>query len=209
MSVIKREPEIAIRYIGSISDETSTEAQAIKNIMVACDNDFVPPLSWREKASGAIGDQNLHAPDIRPYWLEILAQKNIVALAEDGEVVAFMSFKSKYAHPEYFPDVVKEGDGINYISTICVLSDYRRFGITRRFYEMMEENLPPSVHGECVSTRTWATNDGHIRLLEKRGYVLTYTIPEDRVLDTGEKLDTVYFCKRLASSIGQGGNYND
>jgi len=198
MSVTKAEPKIDIRHVGSITDKTSAEAQAIKSILIACNNDFVPPLAVREKASGSIAGQKFHEPDIDPYWSQILEQENIVALNTSGEIIALMSFKNKYSHPEYFPGVAKEGDTINYISTICVLVDYRRFGITRRFYEMMEGNLPQNIHGECVSTRTWATNDGHIRLLEKRGYALTYTIPEDRVSETGEKLDTVYFCKRLS-----------
>ena len=170
MSVAKTEPKIDIRFLGSIPNQNSSEAQAIKSIMIACDNEFVPPLSLRESASRAISGQHLHEYDITLYWSQILAQENIVALNEGGDIVAFMSFKNKYSDAENFSGIVKDGDIINYISTICVLHDYRRLHITSRFYDLMEGNLPRTVHGDCVSTRTWATNEGHIRLLEKRGY---------------------------------------
>ena len=197
MSGTKAEIKVDIRYLGSIADKNSKEAQAIKEIIIACDNDFIPPLTFRGDAKAPIKEQELHESDVTPYLTQVLAQENIVALNEESEIVAFMSFKNKYPHTENFPGVYKDGDVVNYISTICVLEEYRRFGITRRFYELMEESLPKSVWGECVSTRTWSTNDGHLRLLEKRGYTLTHTIPEDRVTETGEKLDTVYYCKRL------------
>jgi ribosomal protein S18 acetylase RimI-like enzyme len=125
----------------------------------------------------------------------VLAQENIVAVNAANEIVAFMSFKNHYPHSENFPGVAEKCDVISYISTICVLCEYRRFGIARRFYELVETKLPQNIN--CVSTRTWSTNNSHIRLLEKRGYALTRTIFNDRVTDTGEKLDTVYFCKRV------------
>ena len=161
MSVTKTKPKIDIRYFGSIKDQNSTEAQAIKSIMIACDNDFVPPLSHREDASKPLGVQK-SPDDITPYWLEIIAQENIVAQNKKGDIVAFMSFKNKYQDAEKFSGVVKDGDTINYISTICVLHDYRRLGIASRFYDWMEVKLPRTVRGECISTRTWSTNNGHI-----------------------------------------------
>jgi ribosomal protein S18 acetylase RimI-like enzyme len=191
-------PKITIRYLGSIMDQNSAEAQAIKDIMIACDEEFVPPLSFREDTTKNMVDQHADKADITPYWKIVLTQENIAAFSEAGEVIAFMSFINNYKYAEYFPGVVENGDRINYVSTICTLKDYRGQGITSRFYEMMESSLPSSICGACVATRTWSTNDVHIHLLEKRGYELTHTKKKDRVTKTGEHLDTVYFCKRVA-----------
>jgi ribosomal protein S18 acetylase RimI-like enzyme len=168
--------------------------------MQVCDKEFVPPLSFRTDALAKIADQHADQADITPYWRQILAQNNLVAANRAGEIVAFMSFKNEFEQAEYFAGVAESGDVINYISTICVLPDYRRLHITSRFYDLMEEDLPPIAHGECVATRTWSANQSHIRLLNKRGYKLTYTIPNDRSTESGEKLDTIYFCKQVARS---------
>lgn len=50
---------------------------------------------------------------------------------------------------------------------------------------------------QYVSTRTWSTNISHINLLKKRNYENTYTIRNDRILEDGTKVDTVYFGKNL------------
>jgi L-asparaginase len=161
--------------------------------MEACDNDFIPPMSYRADAKADIKDMKVGDRDITTYWTTILGQKNIIALIDD-EVVAFLSFRHK-EDIQHFQTVVSE-EVINYVSTICVLKEYRGHHITSHFYDMLEGNMdiPEDVRGQCVATRTWNENAAHIGLLQRRGYTLSHTTFEDRNYE-GIQYDTVYYCK--------------
>lgn len=184
---------VTYKYIGTIKDKNSNEALSIKKIMESCDNDFIPPMSYRDSSTADINEQSLHGKNIIPYWEQILMQNNIVALI-DNEIVAFLSFRHDYIKDKFQP--VVQNEIINYISTICVLKKYRGHHITSHFYEMLENNndIPADVACDCIATRTWNENIAHINLLQKRGYTLTHTTFEDRDYD-GIKYDTVYYCK--------------
>jgi hypothetical protein len=196
--------KINFEYVGVIADDTSDVAKAIREIMVQCDGDFVPPLSIREDATKNMSDQETHERDIEPYFQTILKQENLVAYCDD-KIVAFMSFRSSEPY-DCFSPTAKIDDKINYVSTICVLDGYRGHRITSGFYDIMEISdrlpieLPPDVIGTCVATRTWHTNDSHLGLLKKRGYILTKTIADDRRWNN-EVFDTVYYCKSLSNHI--------
>ena len=184
---------IIYKYIGTIENKDSVEATAIKGIMEACDDDFIPPMSHRSSSTANLNEQSLHDKDIVPYWEKILEQKNIVAFV-DNKIIGFLSFCHDYKK-NYFQPIV-QNETINYISTICILKDYRGHHITSHFYDMLENNqdLPVDVICDCVATRTWNENIAHIGLLQKRGYTLTHTTFEDRNYN-GIKYDTVYYCK--------------
>ena len=64
-------------------------------------------------------------------------------------------------------------------------------------YEYIENILINNIESPYISTRTWASNIPHINLLKKRSYENTYTIKNDRILEDGTKIDTVYFGKNL------------
>lgn len=183
----------------------STELMKYKNymdnileILVECDKEFVPPLSSRNSTKQT--DFNfigIYDTDNKPmeYFKKIIEQHNILAI-EDGIVVAFMSFVYKYDRNEFFHK--NNIDDINnYISTICVKKEFRRKGITGKMYEYIENSLPKEIASQYVSTRTWSTNLAHINLLKKRNYENTHTIKNDRILEDGTKVDTLYFGKNL------------
>lgn len=184
---------VTYEYVGTIEDEASEIAVAIKGIMESCDDDFIPPMSCRNSATADINEQTLHSKDIVPYWQQILSQKNIVAYI-NNEIVGFLSFRHDYVRDKFLP--VVQNEVINYISTICIIKKYRGQHITSHFYDMLENNndIPEDMACECVATRTWNENIAHIGLLQKRGYTLTHTTFGDRDFD-GIKYDTVYYCK--------------
>jgi ribosomal protein S18 acetylase RimI-like enzyme len=190
--------DIQLKYVGSIADPMSDKAVAIKRLLIKHDNDFVPPLSFREDATRAIADMKLHETDIVPYFETILAQKNIIAL-HDNKIIAFLSFQHNYENHFPFSTVAKEGDVINYISTIIVEKEFRRLLVANRLYEFIEHSLPNDMSSQCVSTRTWSTNESHIKLLAKRDYELTCTMHKDRRTSVG-LLDSIYFCKRITAN---------
>jgi len=192
-----------IAFVGSLPNVNDPVAKAIKNLIIKCDKDFIPPLSSR----GIVGGRDIENGDVKDvgvqdderYFRIVLKQKNIVAYCEDN-IVAFMSFRHNEPH-DPFTGVVEAGDVVNYVTTICVEEKYRGYGIASRFYDFVENknnDLPKEVYGDCVATRTWHTNVPHIELLKKRGYSLTHILVNDRDgNEPGEKLDTVYYCKRL------------
>jgi len=191
---------IRIAFVGSLTDVNDPVAKAIKNLIIMCDDDFIPPLSSRGSTKGAIATMDMHVKDYEPYFKIVLGQKNIVAYCED-KIVAFMSFRHNEPH-DNIESVAKDGDIVNYVTTICVDKEYRGCRIATSFYEFIENknnDFPKEVFGECVATRTWHTNLPHIKLLCKRGYSLTHTLPKDRRVNNtkSEELDTVYYCKRL------------
>lgn len=170
----------------------------ILDILVECDKEFVPPLSSRNSTKQA--DFNFigsYDTDNKPmeYFKKITEQHNILVI-QDGIVIAFMSFIYNYDRNEFFNKNNIE-DINNYISTICVRKEFRRKGITEKMYEYIENVLPKDIASKYVSTRTWSTNISHINLLKKRNYENTYTIKNDRILEDGTKVDTVYFGKNL------------
>ena len=197
----KKELVIRLEFIGTLKSFDDPVAVAMRKLIVMCDEDFIPPLSYRADTVTPIAKMDVHEKNLEPYFKMVSKQNNVVAYCDD-EIVAFMSFRHDYPH-DHFNSVVQDGDVINYVSTICVDKDFRRHGIAKSFYDLIENknnDLPQEVYGDCVATRTWDTNESHIKLLEKRGYELTDTLPEDRTTKKDEKLDTVYYAKRLTSA---------
>lgn len=188
-----------IKYLKPIEFiECKNYMNNILDILVECDKEFVPPLSVRNSTKQT--DFNfigIHDTDNKPmeYFRKITEQHNILTI-EDGIVIAFMSFINDYDKNEFFHKN-NIADINNYISTICVRKEFRRKGITEKMYEYIENNLPKDRASLYVSTRTWSTNLAHINLLKKRNYENTYTIKNDRILEDGTKVDTVYFGKNL------------
>ena len=111
-------------------------------------------------------------------------EQKILAMLENGKLLGFVSFRENFTS-----DVVKEETLPNiYISTLVVRSEARGMGLTKKAYAYLFESLYPERH---VFTRTWSTNNAHIRILSGFGFSELKRIPNDR----GAGIDTVYYCK--------------
>lgn len=146
------------------------------------DHEFVPPLSARESTyqSNLTGHQTIKT-EPKHYFEALQKQAFLLAVSED-EVIGFMSFRLHYASK----DLNDQVDTI-YITTVIVSETHRGKGITTRFYtELLQiaEEL-----GRPVMTRTWSTNDSHIRVLNKMGLKEIKRIDNGR----GPGIDTVYY----------------
>jgi ribosomal protein S18 acetylase RimI-like enzyme len=180
---------IKLEYTESIVE--SEKLNDIWNILCECDKEFVPPLSARESSyqSNLTVEEN---NDVLPhsYYEVMMKQHFILAIEEEnGKVVGFMTFKNGYSCPElenYSPS--------NYITTICVQKAYRNYGITRKFYSMIQSDaLPSKVKQPFISTRTWSTNDAHLHVLDSIGFKVSERLIDHR----GPSIDTVYFAKAI------------
>lgn len=157
----------------------------IWELLCRYDHAFIPPLSARENTY----QSNLSSgspTNVKPkkYFEMLKEQSFLVALVQD-RVVGFMSYR-----PRYVCQDLEDGIETTYVTTIIVEEEQRGQGITTSFYKQMfafhEED-------ETVTTRTWSTNDDHIRVLMKLGFELVKTIGDSR----GEGIDTVYYRKTV------------
>ena len=178
-------------------DINTDAAKSVYDLLIACDKEFVPPLSTRNTTTQVDFSSNCILSEMYPYqyWVDILKQQNILAIA-DNHVIGIMSFKYNYKLSECFDTHIRIDSINNYISTICINKNYRGYGIAGKLYNYIENNLPNGYKSDYVSTRTWSTNRNHINLLYKYNYMLIYAIADDRE-HNGIKLDTLYFIKHL------------
>lgn len=188
--------QIKFEFLDQIDLNTDV-AKSVYNLLIECDKEFVPPLSTRNTTTQVNFNLGCLLSDLCPYeyWINILKQQNILAIVDDF-IVGIMSFRFNYKFDEAFDINIPKDALNNYVSTICVNKDYRKYGIAGKLYNYIENNLPNKYKSDYVSTRTWSTNKSHINLLYKYSYSLAYTIANDREYD-GTKLDTLYFLKHL------------
>lgn len=158
--------------------------EQIFEMMIAGDNDFIPPLSARSSTT----QKDLTASQgsiegLKSYFEEMKKQRFMVCL--DGEIlVSFVSFKENFTndkiHDEDLPNI--------YLSTLIMRPEYRGQKVTQTLYGTLFDIYKDS----GVFTRTWSTNVPHIKILSKFDFETIATLKDDR----GEGIDTIYFAKR-------------
>lgn len=156
-------------------------------ILKACNNEFVPPLG--ERSSTSQTDFNAEPPEnpmtgLADYFKDMSQQKFILASVDDS-IVGFLSFKKR--NPAHAP--LKAFSPANYVTTICVLPEYRQLGVSGALYRTLMHALPEKENQEFITTRTWSSNTPHQALLKKLGFRLIDTIQDDR----GPGVDTLYY----------------
>lgn len=169
--------------------ETLTESPLLRGVwdlLCRYDHEFIPPLSAREYTDQS--DLTLDVTGMKEpkRYFEMLKEQSFLLAQEQDQVVGFMSFR-----PDYRYEHGGEHVGTIYVTTVIVDQAYRGQGITTRLYKELEEiakarNLP-------IMTRTWSSNDGHIRVLHNIGMQEVNRIKDGR----GPGLDTVYYRKDI------------
>ncbi len=155
----------------------------ILEMLIQGDAEFVPPLSARSSTTqsnlkGIIKENG----GVLNYFEELKKQRILVA-TEGDKLVGFVSFKENFVNKkigeEYLPNI--------YISTLLVSPEGRGKGLTRKMYEI----LFAEYENVNVFTRTWSTNEAHIKILSKFGFETMLVLKNDR----GNGIDTIYFKK--------------
>lgn len=157
----------------------------VYNLLLACDEEFCPPLSQRystHQAELSPHDAQTAQPVNGPllYFNEMKLQ-NFVLAKEGGRLVGFLSYIADHRIP-----YVDEPSA--YISTVLVDPRDRGKGIGSSLYAYLESEQRPGL----ITLRTWSTNKSQIALLHKRGYEVIKVLENDR----GDGIDTVYFAKK-------------
>ena len=161
---------------------TAEERDAVRILLETADQEFVPPLSARtgttQQILNAVTDTQ---SGISAYLDQLAGQAFVLACCSD-RVVGFLSFI-----PDYLLTAGELNLRCDYISTVIVLPEYRRRGITSGMYHTLFHKLPDHI----LATHTWSQNTAHLRILHRLGFRLALTLPDDR----GAGIDTVYYIK--------------
>lgn len=164
-----------------VTDEA--ERRAVYEILVECDEDFVPPLSFR---AGTRQTDWTHKgatqEGVRDYF-ETVMQQHVLLWKRGEEILGFMSFRPHEITPH-----LEEFGRVCYLSTLCVRHACRGQGLSPKIYRVAQE-WAWEHGGEITVLRTWSTNAAQMHLMEKLGYVEKARLVNDR----GEGVDTVYY----------------
>ena len=155
--------------------------QGIYDLLVACDNEFIPPLSARNSTTQTnLTDSSTSSAGITDYFNNVMRQNTLVVI-EKKEVVAFMSFRENYV----CENISRDNCPNVYVSTVIVHPAFRHQGIANKLYDRLLAIYPR----HYIFTRTWSTNNGHTRILRAIGFSEHCYLHNDR----GEGIDTVYY----------------
>ena len=170
-----------LRYFDSVA--VCGYGEAIQELLVMADKEFIPPLSSRGSSTQAdLQSTNTVSVGAKAYF-EAMCPQPVVVAVEDGVCMGFMAFKRNYTceYYEKTPNI--------YASTCVVHPNARGKGLMRGFYEKIMEVFPD----HSVYTRTWHTNISHLKVLDRLGFSLLIRLPDHR----GPGMDTVYYHKEV------------
>lgn len=178
-------PDLKLYAPGELDN---TGAEALWQLLVAADNEFVPSLSSRgeEAGEGLVPDVPSASSGPRGYFDEIRSHWIIFSLTNQC-AIGMMSFT-----PHYSNDILRDWSPCSYLSTLIVDKPYRRCGVARWLYGYLIEHSR-EIGDVAVGTRTWSTNVGHLALLNDLGFVPAKTIPDHRA----PGVDTIYFARSV------------
>ena len=168
-----------------LSEAQKVEYRAqIFDILLACDKDFVPPLSARfSTADTTFSAQTVVKNGINAYFEDMVSQ-HVLAAIENGVLLGFVTFKLDLVNAVLGADTLPN----LYICTLLLSPAARGKGVTAKMYAHLFDTLYPQIN---LFTRTWSTNAAHLKILDRFGFSLIKRIENDR----GEGIDTVYFGK--------------
>ena len=163
------------------------EESAIRRLLSAADEAFVPPLSDERRAAISRTGDGTGPTSIEAYVDDCLGRPLLGAF-DEGTLVGFASLES-YADSEPLADYTPT----THVSVLVVDEAYRDEGIATRFYNYLLDTPPTELPQSAISTKTWQTNRAHISILESLGFDCVHRVEDDRK----PGVDTVYYARRL------------
>lgn len=176
------------RVVRALSEaHKSAVRTGVRALLVEVDAEFLPQLSARTDTLSMVPRTEPGKPGASAYLEAMGFEHWLVALCGES-VVGLISFTSTNRHP-----VLAPWSPSLYATTVAVSPHARCLGVGTALYDEFEGvarqwGLP------FLTTRTWTTNDDHLRLLSARGFRRVIELPHDREPHVG----TVY----LAYSVG-------
>jgi len=182
--------DLSIDFFESLDKAGLGVRQAVWELLLGSDREFVPALSTRHGPSDTSLNQGDLAKALAPrdYFNEMAKQPILVGRV-DGKIVGFLSFKTDYLVPEILTSVDA------YVSTLIVSPQCRGKKISLHLYESLFTNrrIQCNTSSLCIATRTWSTNWSHLTILEKLGFACALSKKDAR----GQGIDTVIYTLSL------------
>lgn len=175
---------IQLQFYETLMDSALLEG--VWELLCQYDSEFIPPLSVREYTNQSDLMVSSTAKQEPNRYFEMLKEQSFLIAQDRDKVIGFMSFRLHYV----YEDLNDRVETI-YVTTVIVDKEYRGQGITTQLYTELEEIARQ--RNQPIMTRTWSTNDSHIRVLNKIRMQEVKRIEDGR----GPGLDTVYYRKYL------------
>ena len=147
---------------------SKSEKQGIYDILNMCDNDFVPPLSFR----GSFKDNYFYTSNKRKtvynYYQSLINSNAIYVIAcdkLDNKIIGL--------------SVLQDDENNLYLSTICVQLKYRNQGVCKKLLSAIIDYAYSNKYTN-IHTRTWSTNIIQKIILENMGFEFVNTEKEFR-----------------------------
>ena len=157
--------------------------EAIRQLLILGDLEFIPPLSSRSSSTQSSLGNTTPQGSIESYFETIRTMPAVLAL-DGSRVAGFMTFRFDYTCDQIGPETLPN----LYASTCIVHPDYRGQGLMTGFYTTMLEHYPQ----RGIYTRTWHTNYGHLKVLDRLGFSLLCCLENHR----GKGIHTVYYGRK-------------
>lgn len=161
-------------------------ARQLLSLTRRCDEDFVPPLSWRHQLGQDLrGLGPRDAGGVEDYVDSLLELAHLVVLIQHGRLVGYCAY--------YWPWIWRGTEHV-YVSTAVVAPSHRGRGLSTRMgrrvvVQALRRRVP-------LLAKTWSTNKASMGALSRWGRV-DKIVPDER----GAGVDTVYW--RLETSRPQ------
>jgi len=173
-----------IRYVR----QPNGEASALRRLLSAADDAFVPPLTDESRATVSQAGDDHGSTSIDAYVDDCLNRPLLGAF--DGD--RLVGFASLEAYTD--SDPLAAYTPTTYVSVLLVEEAYRGQGIATRIYDHLLESLPDELPQSSLSTKTWHTNRAHVAILDSLGFECVHRVEDDRA----PGIDTVYYTRRLS-----------
>lgn len=167
--------------------QPTAEEAAIRRLLSAADEAFVPPLTDDARATISRPGDKPGPTSIQEY-LEACLGRPMVGAFDEGQLVGFASLESRTDDgplAAYSPTT--------HVSVLVIDEAYRGEGIATRFYNYLLDTVPEGLPQSAISTKTWHTNRGHIAILDSLDFECVHRVEDDRA----PGIDTVYYARRL------------
>ena len=160
------------------------QLEEVYALLAESDQDFVPLSSRTSTTQSYFEEDAVKGSSVREYFEKLKKQPIFLAL-QDGKVVGFISLIKRYTYPGIAFEK-KYADNV-YVSTIVVAKACRGCGYAVLLYRALLQKFST----KYILTRTWSTNEHHIKILRSYRFDKFEVRPNDR----GHGIDTVYFCR--------------
>lgn len=155
----------------------------LKDLLNVVNNEFLPSLSSRDGTTQTALSSSEKTLELDSYFQGMMEQINIVMLSNDN-LLGFVSFRHNH-----MVDSLEGYSPCTYLSTIAVNPRFRGGKVATKLYSFMMNEVAVKYPSNYLLTRTWSTNEIHIKLLKNLDFQLVKTVENQR----GGGIDTVYY----------------